>query len=77
MVLTDHISKEMNELNHIRCQRIPRRPGADWRDLPNERVLFVLNKLFISSLLLCQVFLCSSFRRTGALLCTHVYFIIF
>ncbi|XP_076903483.1 DNA (cytosine-5)-methyltransferase 1B-like [Bidens hawaiensis] len=37
-VLTDHISKEMNELNVIRCQRIPKRPGADWRDLPEEKV---------------------------------------
>lgn len=39
MTLTDHISKEMNELNVIRCQRIPKRPGADWRDLPDEKVL--------------------------------------
>ncbi|KAL7235639.1 hypothetical protein ACSBR1_019019 [Camellia fascicularis] len=38
LALTDHISKEMNELNLIRCQRIPRRPGADWRDLPDEKV---------------------------------------
>ncbi|XP_027178406.1 DNA (cytosine-5)-methyltransferase 1B-like [Coffea eugenioides] len=38
VVLSDHISKEMNELNLIRCQRIPRRPGADWRDLPDEKV---------------------------------------
>ncbi|KAL3680908.1 hypothetical protein R1sor_023864 [Riccia sorocarpa] len=37
-VLTDHISKEMNELNLIRCKRIPTRPGADWRDLPDEKV---------------------------------------
>ncbi|KAI4310841.1 hypothetical protein MLD38_035791 [Melastoma candidum] len=37
-VLTDHISKEMNELNLIRCQRVPKRPGADWRDLPDEKV---------------------------------------
>ncbi|XP_073311482.1 DNA (cytosine-5)-methyltransferase 1B-like [Primulina huaijiensis] len=37
-VLNDHIAKEMNELNLIRCQRIPRRPGADWRDLPDEKV---------------------------------------
>ncbi|MCO5563301.1 hypothetical protein L7F22_016941 [Adiantum nelumboides] len=36
--LYDHISKEMNELNHIRCQRIPKRPGSDWRDLPEEKV---------------------------------------
>ncbi|XP_042490225.1 DNA (cytosine-5)-methyltransferase 1A-like [Macadamia integrifolia] len=38
LVLHDHISKEMNELNLIRCQRIPKRPGADWRDLPDEKV---------------------------------------
>ncbi|KAG9441621.1 hypothetical protein H6P81_017475 [Aristolochia fimbriata] len=36
--LCDHISKEMNELNYIRCQKIPKRPGADWRDLPDEKV---------------------------------------
>ncbi|KAL8470986.1 hypothetical protein ACS0TY_033531 [Phlomoides rotata] len=36
--LIDHVSKEMNELNLIRCQRIPKRPGADWRDLPDEKV---------------------------------------
>ncbi|KNA19778.1 hypothetical protein SOVF_058430 [Spinacia oleracea] len=38
VTLTDHISKEMNELNVIRCQRIPKRPGADWRELPDEKV---------------------------------------
>lgn len=38
VVLRDHISKEMNELNFKRCQRIPKRPGADWRDLPEEKV---------------------------------------
>ncbi|KAJ7970086.1 DNA (cytosine-5)-methyltransferase [Quillaja saponaria] len=37
-VLTDHISKAMNELNYIRCQKIPKRPGADWRDLPDEKI---------------------------------------
>ncbi|KAJ6364911.1 hypothetical protein OIU76_029816 [Salix suchowensis] len=37
-VLTDHISKEMNELNLIRCKKIPKQPGADWRDLPDEKV---------------------------------------
>lgn len=37
-VLNDHISKEMNELNLIRCQRIPKCPGSDWRDLPDEKV---------------------------------------
>ncbi|KAJ3669874.1 hypothetical protein LUZ60_010198 [Juncus effusus] len=36
--LNDHISKEMNELNLIRCQHIPKRPGADWHDLPDEKV---------------------------------------
>ncbi|XP_078430166.1 DNA (cytosine-5)-methyltransferase 1B-like [Wolffia australiana] len=36
--LNDHISKEMNELNLIRCKRIPKRPGADWHDLPDEKV---------------------------------------
>ncbi|KAK1370563.1 DNA (cytosine-5)-methyltransferase [Heracleum sosnowskyi] len=38
LVLCDHISKEMNELNYMRCRRIPKRPGADWRDLPDEKV---------------------------------------
>ncbi|CAN4125019.1 unnamed protein product [Withania somnifera] len=38
ITLCDHISKEMNELNLIRCQRIPKRPGADWRDLQDEKV---------------------------------------
>ncbi|EOA12790.1 hypothetical protein CARUB_v10025739mg [Capsella rubella] len=36
--LTDHICKEMNEINLIRCKIIPKRPGADWRDLPDEKV---------------------------------------
>lgn len=36
--LTDHICKEMNELNLIRCKHIPKRPGADWRNLPDEKV---------------------------------------
>lgn len=40
VILIDHISKEMNELNVVRCQRIPKRPGADWRDLPDEKVLY-------------------------------------
>ncbi|CAO2815256.1 unnamed protein product [Amaranthus hypochondriacus] len=38
MAITDHISKEMNELNLIRCQIIPKRPDADWRDLPNDKI---------------------------------------
>lgn len=37
-ILIDHITKEMNELNLIRCKKIPKRPGADWRDLPDEKV---------------------------------------
>ena len=33
-VLTDHICKEMNELNLERCACIPKNvPGADWRVL--------------------------------------------
>ncbi|CAI7784517.1 unnamed protein product [Closterium sp. NIES-53] len=36
--LLDHISKRMNELNLKRCQHIPKRPGADWRDLPDIKV---------------------------------------
>ncbi|XP_047086199.1 DNA (cytosine-5)-methyltransferase 1A-like [Lolium rigidum] len=36
--LSDHIAKEMNELNLIRCKRIPKRPGCDWHDLPDEKV---------------------------------------
>ncbi|XP_010274981.1 PREDICTED: DNA (cytosine-5)-methyltransferase 1A-like isoform X2 [Nelumbo nucifera] len=38
VTLHDHISKEMNELNLIRCRKIPKRPGADWHDLPDEKV---------------------------------------
>uniref|UniRef100_K3ZQ11 DNA (cytosine-5)-methyltransferase n=1 Tax=Setaria italica TaxID=4555 RepID=K3ZQ11_SETIT len=38
MALNDHIAKEMNELNLIRCQHIPKRPGCDWHDLPDEKV---------------------------------------
>ena len=38
MSLNDHISKEMNELNLIRCKHIPKRPGCDWHDLPDEKV---------------------------------------
>jgi DNA (cytosine-5)-methyltransferase 1 len=33
------LSKEMNELNLIRCRHIPKRPGCDWHDLPNEEVI--------------------------------------
>eukprot|EP00899_Mesostigma_viride_P026525 jgi/Mesvir1/7057/Mv09173-RA.1 len=36
--LRDHISKEMNELNVLRCKHIPKRAGADWRDLPDIKV---------------------------------------
>lgn len=49
MAITDHISKEMNELNLIRCQIIPKRPDADWRDLPNDKVH--IPPLFMSLLL--------------------------
>ncbi|XP_027157672.1 DNA (cytosine-5)-methyltransferase 1B-like [Coffea eugenioides] len=36
--LKDHISKEMNELNLLRCRKIPKRPGSDWHDLPDKQV---------------------------------------
>ncbi|KAK1606381.1 hypothetical protein QYE76_030054 [Lolium multiflorum] len=36
--LSDHVAKEMNELNLIRCKHIPKRPGCDWHDLPDEKV---------------------------------------
>jgi hypothetical protein len=33
-VLVDHIAKEMNELNLLRCQHVPKEvAGADWRVL--------------------------------------------
>ncbi|KAK3183178.1 hypothetical protein Dsin_030464 [Dipteronia sinensis] len=38
LVLNDHISKEMNELNVIRCQKIPKLSGTDWRDLQEEKI---------------------------------------
>ncbi|XP_066333917.1 DNA (cytosine-5)-methyltransferase 1A-like isoform X3 [Miscanthus floridulus] len=38
VLLSDHISKEMNELNLIRCRHIPKRPGCDWHELPDEKV---------------------------------------
>ncbi|KAG7543101.1 C-5 cytosine methyltransferase [Arabidopsis thaliana x Arabidopsis arenosa] len=53
IVLTDHICKKMNELNLIRCKKIPKTPGADWRDLPDENVKLsngVVKKLIPSGL---------------------------
>ncbi|PUZ36567.1 hypothetical protein GQ55_9G048500 [Panicum hallii var. hallii] len=38
MSLNDHISKEMNELNLIRCKHVPKRPGCDRHDLADEKV---------------------------------------
>jgi DNA (cytosine-5)-methyltransferase 1 len=38
VVFTDNILKEMNALNLIRCQKIPKRPGCARRDLPDEKV---------------------------------------
>ncbi|KAJ4900746.1 DNA (cytosine-5)-methyltransferase 1 [Raphanus sativus] len=37
-VLTDHICKEMDEINLIRCKNIPKTPGADWRQLKRKKV---------------------------------------
>ncbi|CAE6198521.1 unnamed protein product [Arabidopsis arenosa] len=54
IVLTDHICKKMNELNLIRCKKIPKTPGADWRDLPDENVKLsngVVKKLIPSGLI--------------------------
>nr|AQM49847.1 methyltransferase 1 [Boechera holboellii] len=45
IALTDHICKEMTELNLIRCKTIPKRPGADWRDLPDEKVKLSTGKV--------------------------------
>ncbi|GAB4846819.1 DNA (cytosine-5)-methyltransferase 1A [Ancistrocladus abbreviatus] len=45
MYLTDHVSRAMNELNLIRCQRVPKRPGANWRDLPDEKVKLSTGKI--------------------------------
>ncbi|ESQ46215.1 hypothetical protein EUTSA_v10000011mg [Eutrema salsugineum] len=44
-VLTNHICKGMSELNLIRCKKIPKRPGADWHDLPKEKVMLSNGKL--------------------------------
>lgn len=33
--LRDHICKHMSSLVEERISRIPRKSGADWRDLPN------------------------------------------
>lgn len=33
--LSDHVSKPLSDLNNERVKRIPKRPNADWRDLPN------------------------------------------
>jgi DNA (cytosine-5)-methyltransferase 1 len=38
VVFTDHISKEINALNLIRCQKIPKRLGCDRHDLQDEKV---------------------------------------
>ncbi|XP_039145037.1 DNA (cytosine-5)-methyltransferase 1B-like isoform X1 [Dioscorea cayenensis subsp. rotundata] len=38
LVLKDHIAKSMNEINLRRCQLVPKHIGADWRELPDEKV---------------------------------------
>jgi DNA (cytosine-5)-methyltransferase 1 len=35
----DHICRELSPIEEARISRIPRQPGADWRDLPNISVL--------------------------------------
>ncbi|GAA0154402.1 DNA methyltransferase [Lithospermum erythrorhizon] len=37
-VLTDHIAKEMSELNLTRCQKVPKHNGSDWRTLPLKKI---------------------------------------
>ena len=37
-VVNDHVCKSMDPMYEARFKHIPRRPGADWRDLPNIRV---------------------------------------
>ncbi|KAH9684618.1 DNA (cytosine-5)-methyltransferase 1B [Citrus sinensis] len=43
LVLNDHISKAMSELKLIRCQKIPKQPGSDWRVLPSEKLKSIIN----------------------------------
>ena len=51
-ILTDHISKKMNELNLIRCKKIPKRPGADWHAIKNGKVLLFSDLVNQKNLLL-------------------------
>ncbi|KAI1302397.1 DNA (cytosine-5)-methyltransferase 1 [Halotydeus destructor] len=48
----DHCCKVLGELTVARIERIPKRPGADWRDLPNVEVVLpsgeMLKKLIYS-----------------------------
>ncbi|XP_044392315.1 DNA (cytosine-5)-methyltransferase 1A-like [Triticum aestivum] len=41
----NHISKKMNELNLIRFKHIPKCPGCDWHDLPDEKVKLSTGKM--------------------------------
>ena len=43
LILTDHVSKKMNELNLTRCQEVPELPGVDWHEIKNGKVLFSSN----------------------------------
>ena len=54
VLLSDHISKEMNELNLIRCRHIPKRPGCDWHELPDEKVTIACS--FVHQYLFCTTF---------------------
>ncbi|CAH8298780.1 unnamed protein product [Eruca vesicaria subsp. sativa] len=45
IVLTDHICKEMDEKNLIRCKKIPKKPGADWRALKNRKIKLANGKI--------------------------------
>ncbi|XWS23606.1 hypothetical protein CRYUN_Cryun28dG0029200 [Craigia yunnanensis] len=47
-ILIDHISKEMNELNLIWCQKIPKRPGADWHDLLDDKACDTVHAKYVN-----------------------------
>ena len=51
-ILTDHVSKKMNELNLIRCQEVQELPGVDWHEIKNGKVLFSSNLVNQKNLLL-------------------------
>lgn len=49
--ISDHISKPLSLLNEARVVRIPKKPGSDWRDLPNISLVLPDGKLVSVSLI--------------------------